>query len=122
MALASAQKRMLPISRAGIDNYGPTLLAGVATNRCGRDAPAQPPRSGSVSWSGSNALLVAVRHSRIIFPSILNSTLREDVGRRAQQGPERFVWRVENDSFQPVRPRSPGALLPARRPTPAPLR
>ena len=31
-------------------------------------------------------------------------------------------WRAENDSFPPVRPRSPGALLPVRQPIPAPLR
>jgi hypothetical protein len=31
-------------------------------------------------------------------------------------------WRVENDSFQPVRPRSRGALVPARQPTTAPVR
>src|SRR4030081_3661074 len=43
-------------------------------------------RAGSawVSWSGANALVVPVRHSRIRFPSILNSALRADVGRQAR--------------------------------------
>jgi hypothetical protein len=42
---------------------------------------------------------------------------------RADLTPTRHrSWRVENDRFQPVRPRNPGALLPARQPTPAPLR
>src|ERR1700692_2023893 len=45
---------------------------------------AQRAASASMSWSGANALLVPVRHSRIIFPSILNSVLREDVGRQTR--------------------------------------
>src|SRR6202047_893207 len=38
----------------------------------------------SMSWSDANALLVPVRHSRIRFPSILNSAPREVVGRQAR--------------------------------------
>src|SRR5258708_18410805 len=45
---------------------------------------AQRAASASMSWSGANALLVPVRHSRIRFPSILNSAPREVVGRQAR--------------------------------------
>jgi hypothetical protein len=63
--------------------------------------PAQLADSASVSWSGANALLVPVRHSRIRFPSILNSAPRADVGRQAS-----------------TRVRIPGLFL-AQRPKPA---
>src|SRR5258708_40246539 len=48
---------------------------------CRRDAPAQRAASALEFWS---ALLEPARHSRIRFPSILNSALREDVGRQAR--------------------------------------
>ena len=53
-----------------------TMDAGLA--RCQRAA------SASMSWSGANALLVPVRHSRMRSPSILNSAPREVVGRQAR--------------------------------------
>ena len=45
---------------------------------------AQRAGSASMSWSGASAVLVPVRHSRIRFPSILNSAAREVVGRQAR--------------------------------------
>src|SRR5260221_10465726 len=47
----------------------------------GCDAPAQRAASALEFWS---ALLEPARHSRMRFPSILNSALREDVGRQAR--------------------------------------
>src|SRR6202795_4219289 len=61
------------------------------SNRSGRLRSAQKKhdagqRAGSatVSRSGANAFLAPVRHSRIRFPSILNSAPREDVDRQAR--------------------------------------
>src|ERR1700736_5568181 len=49
-----------------------------------KDDAGQRAGSAAVSRSGADAFLGPVRHSRIRFPSILNSALREDVDRQAR--------------------------------------
>src|SRR5260370_34765760 len=74
MALASAQKERR------IDKCGP-IADRHRHGGCRRDAPAQRAASALEFWS---ALLEPARHSRMRFPSILNSAPREDVGRQAR--------------------------------------
>src|SRR3984957_12561846 len=83
MALASGQKRTLPISRAGSINPDDASDSR-RHNGCRPDAPAQRAVSAAMSWSGASAVLVPVRLSQIRFPSILNSAPREVVGRQAR--------------------------------------